>query len=131
MFFQGVEKKHVLMTDSDIFGKQAELLRIRILRDNTECMNNAWAYLTPLDPGERYFSKILYKEDEISALHRTTSDFRPLLPLRLLSAQSGFRRRTGRFCAKRVVVIVISEMNRVCGCVGYFFSPCVFVFLCD
>jgi hypothetical protein len=34
-----------------------------------ESMNNARAYLTPLDPGKRYFAIILYKKDEISALH--------------------------------------------------------------
>jgi hypothetical protein len=34
-----------------------------------ESTNNAGAYLTPLDPGERYFATILYKKDATSALH--------------------------------------------------------------
>jgi len=52
-----------------------------------ESVNNARAYLTPLDPGERYLDTILYKKDETSALRRTTSAFKPLLQLRLLSSR--------------------------------------------
>jgi len=52
-----------------------------------ESMNNARAYLTPLDPGERYFATILYKKYGTSALHRTTSAFKPLLQLQLLSSR--------------------------------------------
>ena len=63
------------------------MLRIRALRDDMESMNNARAYLTPLDHGERYFAIILYKKDETSALHRTTSAFKPLLQLRLFSSR--------------------------------------------
>jgi hypothetical protein len=45
-----------------------------------ESVNNARAYLTPLDTGERYFATILYKKDETSA-------FKPLLQLRLISSR--------------------------------------------
>jgi hypothetical protein len=64
MFLQGVEAGHILIIDRYIFGKYPELLRIRALRDNMEAMNRAWAYLVSLDPGERYFAKLLYTRDE-------------------------------------------------------------------
>jgi hypothetical protein len=70
MFLQGVEIGHILMIDRYIFGKYPELLRIRALRDNMEAMNNAWNYLSSLNPGERYFAKILYNKDETAALNR-------------------------------------------------------------
>jgi hypothetical protein len=70
------------------------MLRIRALRDDMESTNNARAYLTPLDPGERYFAIILYKKDETSALHRTTSAFKPLPQLRLLSSRFQVRAST-------------------------------------
>jgi hypothetical protein len=70
MFLQGVEMGHILMIDRYIFGKYPALLRITALRDNMEAMNRAWAYLVSLDPGDRYFAKILYTKDETAALNR-------------------------------------------------------------
>jgi hypothetical protein len=70
MFLQGVEMGHILMIDKYIFGRYPEFLRIRALRDNMEAMNNAWHYLSSLEPGERYFAKILYTKDETAALNR-------------------------------------------------------------
>jgi hypothetical protein len=54
----------MLMIDSYIFGKYPVLLRIKALRDNMESMNNEWGYLTAIDPGARYFAKILHNKDE-------------------------------------------------------------------
>lgn len=70
MFLQGVEMGHIIMIDRYIFGKYPELLRIRSLRDNMEAMNNAWTYLASLEPGERYFVKILYNRDQTASLNR-------------------------------------------------------------
>uniref|UniRef100_A0AAT9JFM3 Nucleocapsid protein n=1 Tax=Macrotermes bellicosus lispivirus 1 TaxID=3133480 RepID=A0AAT9JFM3_9MONO len=70
MFLQGVEMGHIIMIDRYIFAKYPELLRIRALRDNMEAMNNAWTYLASLDPGERYFAKLLYNKDQTAALNR-------------------------------------------------------------
>ena len=79
MFLQGVEMGHILMIDRYIFSKYPELLRIRSLRDNMESMNTAWAYLASLEPGERYFAKILYTKDETAALNR--NNFTLLSPI--------------------------------------------------
>jgi hypothetical protein len=65
-----LEVDHILMIDRYVVGKYPELLRIRALRDNMESMNNAWNYLSSLDPGERYFAKILYNKDQTAALNR-------------------------------------------------------------
>jgi hypothetical protein len=35
-----------------------------------EAVNHAWAHLVSLDPGKRYFAKILYTKDETAALSR-------------------------------------------------------------
>ena len=85
MFLQGVEMGHILMIDRYIFSKYPELLRIRSLRDNMESMNTAWAYLASLEPGERYFAKILYNKDETAPLNR--NNFTLLFSAAIAAAQ--------------------------------------------
>jgi hypothetical protein len=70
MFLQGVEMGHIIMIDRYLFSKYPELLRIRSLRDTMEAINNAWVYLASLDPGERFFAKILYNRDQTAPLNR-------------------------------------------------------------
>ncbi|QQM16273.1 hypothetical protein 3 [Jimsystermes virus] len=70
MFLQGVEMGHIIMIDKYIFSRYPELLRIRSLRDNMEAMNNAWSYLSSLQPGDRYFAKLLYNKDATAPLNR-------------------------------------------------------------
>jgi len=70
MFLQGVEMGHIIMIDRYIFSKYPELLRIRALRDNMANMNAAWEFLASLDPGNRYFAKLLFTKDATAVLNR-------------------------------------------------------------
>ncbi|UUW06596.1 VP5 [Cat Tien Hospitalitermes Lispi-like virus] len=85
MFLQGVEMGHIVMIDKYIFSKYPELLRIRSIRDNMDAMNNAWAFLASLTPGERYFVKILYNKDETAPLNR--NNFQLLATAAIAAAQ--------------------------------------------
>jgi len=70
IFLQGVEMGHIIMIDRYLFSKYPELLRIRVLRDSMLAMNRAWEFLASLDPGERFFAKILYDKNTTAPLNR-------------------------------------------------------------
>jgi hypothetical protein len=59
LLLQGAEMNHIILTDTYIFNKYPELLRIRLLRDMLT-YNAAMEFLFRVLAGERLYVKFLY-----------------------------------------------------------------------